>query len=148
MTEPKPRKIAEVLGELNQNYILPGQAQLAGLKAESNPLQTLVGSIYKMVTGSELYKTKLAVTEMGTGDNVIDTKVGRYLVSGDKAILLSTEPIQDEPRYAVVGYSLGDDGQQIKYIARRPDERFVGPQKIGSFTLPGKKVVAGGHWIQ
>lgn len=128
----------------------PYERQMRGIESRSgrNPLMSLAEGVYSSFTGRSLYTQPLNVTEIGEGDEVVDTALGRYLKPkyGNPQLLMERPP-EDSQRYAMLGYTQDVNGKVNQYVAKLPPTRFPGPVEIGGVTMPGKKVVIDGNYL-
>jgi hypothetical protein len=125
----------------------PYSRQQEALRAESQGgAQGFVNAIYKAVTGKPRWSQAMVSEDIKVGQQVVDTPLGRYLVSTNNgkvsSELLMTEPPKDKQRYAVIGYTQKSDGTVTQYYAKVNDDRYEASAPITStLNMPGKILV-------
>lgn len=127
----------------------PYGRQINALKGESKGgVNTFLDAVYKSVTGKARWSQAMKVEPVGANTKVIDTALGRYMVSTDgdgnptKATLLMTEPPQDKQRYAIVGYTQERDGTVTQHYAKINEDRYESSAPIlPTLSMPGKILV-------
>lgn len=115
--------------------------------AAGSSTERLMDGIFTFLTGRPYFQTPMKLKEVPAGQEVMDTPLGRYLITSQGPKLLMMEPPNEKKRFAIAGYTQDESGKVTQYYAPITQDRFARPTDLGGIQVQGKPVVKDGKWV-